>query len=309
MNAELVDQSAPTPDVMLEEAACLLCGGAEHVSILRGADIPVCPGIGRQERLSHFRVVKCARCGLHFTNPRPTPESIGHFYPPEYRPHSGKAHHRRPLRSWYPLDWLHCAAPHYARLLDFGCGAGHFLAAMDRAGWEVTGLDVSQAAIDAIRDEIGLPAVAGTLPHEAFEPQSFDCITMWHALEHVHDPLAVVREARRLLVSDGRLIVAVPNFASWSRRRFGEGWFGLDLPRHLTHFESATLVQMLQSAGLRVREVRYSRHADWIRASALRARVGLASRLMKNRTIAALTARCLVRRDEQDVVMVMAERA
>ena len=179
---------------------------------------------------------------------------------------------------------------------------------MDRAGWEVTGLDVSPAAVAAVRDETGLPAVAGTLPHEEFEPRSFDYVTMWHALEHVHDPLAIVREARRLLVPGGRLIVAAPNFASWSRHRFGESWFGLDLPRHLTHFESATLVQMLESAGMRIREVRYSRHADWIRASALRARTSLANRLMRYRNVAACVARCLVRREEQDVLMVLAER-
>jgi 2-polyprenyl-3-methyl-5-hydroxy-6-metoxy-1,4-benzoquinol methylase len=297
MNAELLERDATSEITKLEETACLICGGGDYETVLGMSSSP-------------YRVVRCRCCKLHFTNPRPTLESIGNCYPPQYRPHSGKAHHRRPLRSWYPLDWLQLP-PHDAarpRLLDFGCGAGHFLAAMDRDGWEVIGLDASSTAAAAIRDEIGLAARAGSLPHEKLEPSSFECITMWHSLEHVHDPLRIVREARRLLTPGGRLIVAVPNFAGWSRRRFGPNWFGLDLPRHLTHFEAATLTRLLEMAGLRTRELRFSRHADWIRSSAQQARVGFVNRLMSNRGIAALVARYGMRMADGDALLAIAER-
>jgi SAM-dependent methyltransferase len=297
MHTELLECSAKSHAINSEETTCLMCGRDEHETVLAAPDSP-------------FRVVRCRRCGLHFTNPRPTLESIGEFYPPQYRPHSGQAHYQRPLRSWYPLDWLQAPAhgANRPRLLDFGCGAGHFLAAMDRAGWEVTGLDVSSTAVAAIRDEIGLAAFAGSLPHEDFEPASFDCITMWHSLEHVHDPLRILGEARRLLVPGGRLLVAVPNFAGWSRRRFLHDWFGLDLPRHLTHFEPATLTRLLELAGLRTCEVRYSRHADWIRSSAQRARVSFFNRLLRNRHIAAFVTRYWVGREDGDALLALAER-
>jgi SAM-dependent methyltransferase len=297
MNAILQERAAVAETESLECVDCQLCGSASYDVVLRAAD-------------SAFCVVQCQQCLLHFTNPRPTRKAIGQFYPPHYPPHSGKAHYQRPLRSWYPLDWLRtqsmkCASP---RLLDFGCGAGHFLAAMDRAGWEVAGLDVSQTAVDAIRDELGLPSFAGSLPHEACEPASFDCITMWHSLEHVYQPLQILDEARRLLVPGGKLIVAVPNFASWSRRRFGSDWFGLDLPRHLTHFERDTLTELLEIAGLSVREVRFARHADWIRSSAQQCSGGIGNRLLRNRTVAAWVARFGIRETDGDAVMVLAER-
>jgi 2-polyprenyl-3-methyl-5-hydroxy-6-metoxy-1,4-benzoquinol methylase len=138
-------------------------------------------------------------------------------------------------------------------------------------GWDVTGLDTSPAAVRAVTEDLGLKAHVGTLPHSQLRPCSFEVVTMWHSLEHVHDPLGVLREAYHLLVPGGRLVVACPNIESWAFRRYAESWFGLDLPRHLTHFTPTTLGRMLQTAGLRVMDVRGVRHSGWLRASARRA--------------------------------------
>src|SRR5262249_34256030 len=158
--------------------------------------------------------------------------------------------HQRSPRRWYPLTCVSgrtCVERRVlpwhgnGRLLDFGCGGGSFLERMHKQGWSRVGLDTSEAAVRSIRSELGLAAPVGTLPHPELAPESFDVITMWHALEHVHAPLDVLREAHRLLAPGGRLLVAVPNIASWPFRWFGRDWFGLDLPRHLTHFEPETL--------------------------------------------------------------------
>jgi SAM-dependent methyltransferase len=154
------------------------------------------------------------------------------------------------------------------RLLDFGCGGGSFLERMYRHGWQVTGLDTSASVVERIRTELGLPALAGTLPHPELRPASFDLVTMWHSLEHVHAPLEVLREAHRLLVPGGKLLVAVPNIDSLPFRWFGHAWFGLDLPRHLTHFAPWTLYLMLHRAGFRVGPVHMVRHSGWLRRSA-----------------------------------------
>ena len=88
-------------------------------------------------------------------------------------------------------------------------------------GWQVTGLDAAVGAVRRVRDDLGLPALVGTLPHPDLRPGSFDVVTMWHSLEHVHRPLAVLREAYRVLVPGGRLVVACPNIDSWPARWFG----------------------------------------------------------------------------------------
>src|SRR5260221_105975 len=118
-------------------------------------------------------------------------------------------------------------------------------------GWQVRGLDVSASAVAEVQPQRRLPALVGSLPHHELRRATFDVITMWHSLEHVHAPLEVLREAHRLLAPGGRLVVAVPNIDSLPFRWFGNAWYGLDLPRHLTHFAPRTLQMMLERAGFR----------------------------------------------------------
>jgi 2-polyprenyl-3-methyl-5-hydroxy-6-metoxy-1,4-benzoquinol methylase len=261
--------AVPGPVIGWEEPNCLLCG-SRHWSPLVEAPDSTAGGTGLW-----FAVVQCQDCGLCFTNPRPDAESIGQFYPAVYRPHQIRTQRRS---RWLPR-WFRSRRQSYkvrqllawrgeGRLLDFGCGGGSFLAKMHRQAWKVTGLDVSSAAIQRIRTELGLRALVGSLPHPELKPGSFDVVTMWHSLEHVHTPLEVLREAHRLLVPGGRLVVAVPNIDSMPFRWFGSAWYGLDLPRHLTHFAPWTLHLMLERVGFRPGPVRMVRHSDWLRSSA-----------------------------------------
>jgi SAM-dependent methyltransferase len=139
---------------------------------------------------------------------------------------------------------------------------------MHRQGWQVVGLDTSAAVVSRIREELGLPAFAGTLPHAQLRPGSFDVITMWHSLEHAHHPREILRQAYFLLAPRGRLLVATPNIESLPFRWFGKSWYGLDLPRHLTHFSPETLRRMLERVGFRLRVARLVRQSNWMRYSA-----------------------------------------
>jgi 2-polyprenyl-3-methyl-5-hydroxy-6-metoxy-1,4-benzoquinol methylase len=111
----------------------------------------------------------------------------------------------------------------------------------------------------------------GTLPHPDVPAASFDAITMWHSLEHVPSPQKVLRGASDALRTGGILAVSVPNFASWSFRQFQQHWFGLALPRHLTHFTPPTLCRMVEAAGFRVLSIDQVGRDGWIRKSARQA--------------------------------------
>lgn len=270
------DAPAPAGSVEWEETACPLCGADPGPPVLEAPDPLPGPGRGLV-----FAVVRCPHCGLSYTNPRPSPAAIGGFYPADYHPHRRprkmeQSRAARPL--WSRVFGRPCGErrgalpwPGPGRLLDFGCGAGRFLKTMADRGWQVTGLDASVGAAELVRAH-GLAALVGTLPHPDLRPGSFDVVTMWHSLEHVHRPLAILREAYELLVPGGKLVVATPNLASAPFRLFGRSWFGLDLPRHLTHFTPATLTAMLETAGFRPEPVRLLRHSDWLRSSARLAR-------------------------------------
>jgi SAM-dependent methyltransferase len=299
------------PAVEWDETDCLLCGSPRWAPLLEGPDvIPGGSGLW-------FAVVQCHECGLCFTNPRPSPTSIAQFYPSVYRPHrtprSGRdeTRHqmagRRQRKEKQTLPWHG-----RGRLLDFGCGGGGYLKQMQGQGWHVVGVDASPTAVERVRSELGLPALVGTLPHPELEPQSFDIITMWHSLEHVHAPLDVLREAHRLLAPGGRLVVAVPNIDSLPFRWFGNAWYGLDLPRHLTHFAPRTLQMMVERAGFRPGLTRMVRHSPWLRSSARRACQSTYRRfwhrLLTTKTLSQLVSWYSSFTSQTDCILMTAER-
>ena len=143
------------------------------------------------------------------------------------------------------------------RLLDVGCGRGDLGEWFMRRGWEAAGIE---PAADAARQAAGrgIDVHVGTLDDAPWPAESFDAVTFNHALEHVPDPLETLRQTASLLRPGGLLAISVPHFGAWQRRLFGSAWFPLDLPRHLQHFDRASLSRMAVAAGLRPREVRTS---------------------------------------------------
>lgn len=306
--------AAPTcSGIAWEEPSCLMCGGDQYTPIIEAAD----PN-GETGGL-RFAVVRCNECGLMFTSPRPNAATIGRFYAANYRPHHRsrvKPRHVRRSR-WDGLlgravERRGLPMHGQGRLLDFGCGGGQFLERMRRQGWNVTGLDSSKRAVESVQTKLGIRAIVGTLPHPELAPESFDVVTMWHALEHVHDPLATLKCAYDLLAPGGRLIVAVPNISSLPFRWFGPNWFALDLPRHLTHFTPASLRQMVELAGFRVDGLRTVRHNDWLRSSAKlavrRGRPPLWQRALTRKPLAKVAAWCCYFVGQSDCVMTTASK-
>jgi 2-polyprenyl-3-methyl-5-hydroxy-6-metoxy-1,4-benzoquinol methylase len=243
------------------------------------------------------------------------------FYPIGYEPHRRASLERKAFRSWYPFRRFtgrpcpeRRSLPWYGegRLLDFGCGGGEFLCRMRDQGWKVTGMDASLEVVRELRERLGLRAYAGTLPHPKLHPNTFDVVCMWSSLEHVHQPLEALRAAYRLLTPGGRLYLTVPNFESWPYRWFRHNWFGLELPRHLTHFTASTLRTMVEVAGFRIQMMRMVAHPEWLRRSARTAiRAGQGnwlSHLLKRKAIAKLATWLCYVAGRSDCIMALAER-
>jgi 2-polyprenyl-3-methyl-5-hydroxy-6-metoxy-1,4-benzoquinol methylase len=122
-------------------------------------------------------------------------------------------------------------------LLDVGAGTGDFLTAAKSNGWQISGTEPNEKA-KAIAFKKGI-SVDETTAH--FESNSFDVITMWHVLEHVYDLEPQIKELKRLIKSNGTILIAVPNFNSFDAKHYGEFWAAYDVPRHLWHFSKTAI--------------------------------------------------------------------
>ena len=205
-----------------------------------------------------FDVVECRGCGLRMTDPRPDVQAIGRYYESDaYLPMTNagrgavattyRAVRKLTVRLRLGLVTRHASRVR-GRLLDVGCGTGEFLAHARSRGWDVAGVEPSaRAAEQAERHEI---AVHRTNDLATIADGPFDAITLWHALEHMHDPAVQLAQVRRLLAPYGSVVVAVPNHESVDAGAYGADWYAWDVPRHLWHFTPTTLGRLLARAGL-----------------------------------------------------------
>lgn len=142
-------------------------------------------------------------------------------------------------------------------MLEVGSGLGLMLAAFHRRGWRTLGIERNKEVADKARRTQGVEVVI--TPVEALPPDMrFDLIVMFHVLEHIGEPVALLRECAKRLTPAGRLVANVPNFASWQAQFAGPKWLHLDPPRHLVHFTPKTLTETLERAGLRLVEISYT---------------------------------------------------
>jgi 2-polyprenyl-3-methyl-5-hydroxy-6-metoxy-1,4-benzoquinol methylase len=133
-------------------------------------------------------------------------------------------------------------------LVDIGSGSGYFADYMNRKGWNVTGIELSEPAREYSISKFGLTVVFPT-EISAIKDESADCVTLWHVMEHLYEPVMWLREINRILKDDGKCIIALPNIQSADAGWFGNGWAALDVPRHLWHFSLATLQAFIKGHG------------------------------------------------------------
>lgn len=132
-------------------------------------------------------------------------------------------------------------------MLDVGAGDGTLLDALRESGRDALGLERVSARADVLANEI-----------EEVEGE-FAAVVMWHSLEHLRRPGAALVAAADLLAPGGVLVVALPNSDSLQARAFGDRWLALDLPRHLVHVGTDSVLDRLRSLDLRVERVSHLR--------------------------------------------------
>ncbi|MDU0372164.1 class I SAM-dependent methyltransferase [Hymenobacter endophyticus] len=208
-----------------------------------------------------FAIQQCVACSFQFTNPRPDEAHIGRYYESEeYVSHNsgagGMINQAYKVARFFTMRRKVALLNKRAkkgRLLDYGCGTGHFLAAAKSNGWQVAGWEPNARAREEASQRVGQPIGVESLVQ--FQPASFDAITLWHVLEHVHTLNETLQQLIRLLKPDGILMIAVPNVDSLDAQHYRQDWAAYDVPRHLYHFTPKTMTQLLKKHKMQVEEV------------------------------------------------------
>ncbi len=140
--------------------------------------------------------------------------------------------------------------------LDVGCGNTSYMSAIKK-DWLIgeriqsLGIDVDFEAIKNAKD-LGCSAYVADSENIPFAENIFNIVTMRQTLEHMPDPLKTLREIFRVTKRGGIIVVEVPNFRSMGVKILKDRWSGIDVPRHLFHFSTDTLIKMLEKAGFKV---------------------------------------------------------
>ncbi len=275
--ADVPAAGAP-PRVRTEEVRhCPLCSGTRLKAWRTGHD--------RLHRVSpqRFTYAKCKDCRLVFLSLRPLESAIHHFYPDDYGPYKRRAEgaaaaaapgrpsllRRLLVRPLYAA--LHFLAEQTSRafpdrlgenywafyrparpglaLLDFGCGSDKFLNQARGLGWDTTGIDFSEQAVEQVRKSGHRGLVMSGGVWDELADGAFGLVRLSHVVEHLYHPREVLAALRRKMSPGATLHVAVPNPSSLTSRLFRSRWFALDCPRHIMLFSPARLKRLLADVG------------------------------------------------------------
>lgn len=264
---------------------CPLCNSA---GTPRYENLPDFCRPGRQT----WNISQCANvdCGLLWLNPMPVPEDLPQAYagymthiPIETTPfprwrHAYHALFSAYLRSRYGCEGLasvtdhilalfmhllpghrteadavafHLPAIRGGRLLEIGCGRGVQLKALEQLGWNTEGLDIDEKTA-AIARQQECKVFVGDVFSRSYAPGTFDAVVMSHVIEHVTDPVALLRECHRILKPGGHFSLVTPNTLSWGHASYGANWGPLDPPRHLHLFSPTALRSLCEQSGFRI---------------------------------------------------------
>jgi len=232
---------------------CPVCGSSELTTVFSVIDYTVSK--------KSFQINECSSCSVRFTQDVPGEDSIGSYYKSEeYISHSNTSKglinwlyqlvRKRTLKQKKGLI-QNMTGLRNGNLLDIGSGTGAFVNEMKTAGWQINGLEPDADARNNCKQEYGILLDDISSFYE-LPDSSYDAITMWHVLEHVHNLHGYIAKLKSLLKQNGKLFIAVPNYTAKDAVIYKEYWAAYDVPRHLYHFSPKAIQVLMEKHGLKI---------------------------------------------------------
>lgn len=196
-----------------------------------------------------YNLVRCPGCRLVWLKNAPGRDEMERHYGAEYDRLITDAGDNSPER-WNARSGALSRYASGGALLDLGCSSGAFLGSLKSGNWRLFGIEMSAEAARMAKARADAEVFVGDILEAPFAPESFDAITCFDVLEHVYEPRKVLEKVRYWLKPGGIFYTLLPNIDSGEARLFKSYWYGLELPRHISHFSPDSLRYLAHSVGL-----------------------------------------------------------
>lgn len=233
----------------------------------------VCRGHSIEQIDTECNLCRCTECGHVFDSPRPSRQEITAFYSRQDKYDSWLRGIAARDALWKRRLKMVLRHSRPGNLLDVGAGIGQFLHHAQAHFDQVAGTEISESAVLIARERYRLEVQRGPIEELPLPDGSFDNLTLFHVLEHVPDPAALMRRCHQLLRQDGIVVIAVPNdVLAWGSglkklgKRMGLREFrkfspvagiakaGTSSEIHLSHFTPHALRRLLTNTGFEIVE-------------------------------------------------------
>jgi SAM-dependent methyltransferase len=219
---------------------CPLCGSQEAERFLAGRD-------RFHKRRETYQLMRCSACAMVWLADPPGPEQMSAHYGDDY--YKGIAMAGEAPRRWKKQCAVISRYKQCGDILDIGCSSGGFLGTLKGGSWGLHGIEIAAPMAARARANTGAEVFVGDALSAPFAPESFDVVTCFDVLEHVYEPRRLLLKALGWLKPGGIFYTMLPNIDSWEARVFGSYWYGLELPRHISHFSPESLRRAMAAAG------------------------------------------------------------
>lgn len=198
-------------------------------------------------------IVQCKNCRLVFLNPQFKPDEIEGFYRDEYFKDHIKPEVLRSLEEsgFHLFKKLEKYLPKPGKVLDFGAAIGSHLYSFRRFGWDVSGVEISEYVRKKAKEIYNIELFPN-LEAAGFPENNFDLIVMNQVIEHVLDPVGLMKKISGILKPGGILFVSTPNFGCRQAQKMRAQWPSLHPGEHLFFFSPDTLTALIGKCGLKI---------------------------------------------------------
>lgn len=198
----------------------------------------------------NFRYRRCAGCrSLELID---VPEDLSRYYEGDYHQlPTARVLDRRARRDGFKVDILRRFTS-VGRLLEIGPGMGSFARMAQISGFEVAAMESDERCCHFLQSRLGIETVRTT--HPEWEVRGLGpvrAVALWHSLEHLPDPIALLEGAADALECGGVIAIATPNPSAFSFDALGDRWPHLDAPRHLSLLDLGIVSARLARSGCR----------------------------------------------------------